>query len=237
MKRIQFGAVIVAAALSAAWLDVAKAADLPLKAPVPMVAPQYNWTGFYIGVQGGYGWGWPQFDLPFPVYLQQQWPANGGFGGGMIGANYEFGASHVVVGLEGEWSGADLSGKTVDPFGFAHSSTLNEFGSIDGRLGFALTGYAWDHIMLYIVGGAAFGDPKQTVTTPTGTASFSGGDKTGYDFGAGVEYGVTANWTLRGEWRMYGFTTSSYGANVVVPIAYGAKETVNVARFGVAYKF
>lgn len=210
---------------------------MPIKAPAPP-PPMYDWTGFYVGLQGGYGWGWPEFDLPFPTFMQQAWPANGLFGGAMAGYNYEFGASHIVLGVEGEYSAGDLSGNVIDTFGFSHTATVKNIGSIDARFGLALTGMYWDHMMLYLIGGAAFGDPTQTFTTPLGTASFDGGDHDGWDFGSGIEVAVADHWTVRGEWRMYGFTSASLPLSPVLPgIHFGAKETINVARAGVAYKF
>jgi outer membrane immunogenic protein len=252
MKRTSLGAVCVSAilfSLAAAPLHSAMAADLGVKAP-PAPPPDYNWTGFYAGVQGGYGWGTPEWDNSSATSWAYSWRADGGFGGGMIGANYEFTKAHIVVGIQGEYNGASLSGSNTDTgaapnpdFGNRHSATLNSFGSVDARLGIALTGFAWDRTLLYLIGGAAFGDPRQTFTTPGGASvTFNGGEKNGWDFGAGLDYALTANWILRGEWRMYWFTPSSFGptAGVVnsgVTVPFAARETVNTARAGIAYKF
>ena len=64
--------VVVAAAIAAfGFVGSASAADMPVKGPVykaPMYAPTpvYNWTGFYIGLNGGVGIGRTTGDL-FPV--------------------------------------------------------------------------------------------------------------------------------------------------------------------------
>jgi outer membrane immunogenic protein len=238
-KRILLGAVCVSAILFAAPLRSASAADLGLKAPMAPV-PQYSWTGFYIGGQGGYGWNYAEFDNLAPApFLNQEWSGDGGFGGGMIGANYELGASHIVVGVEGEYNGADLSGKSIDPFGNSHSVTLKSFGSAGGRLGFDLTGPGWGKSLLYIVGGAAFGDASQTFTTGLAgpSVTFASGNTVGWAFGAGVEFAVTDHWLVRCEWRMYDFDIASFPANAVVPVAYSTRDTLNTARLGVSYKF
>ena len=236
MKRILLGSVCVSALLLAPPLLTAQAADMGVKPP-PAPPAEYNWTGFYIGVQGGYAAGWSEYDTATP-YLANAFFGGGGFGGGTVGFNYEFGATHVVAGVEGEFNGASITGSNVDVFGNSHSTSLHEFGSVDLRLGWALTGFAWDRMYLYMVGGAAFGDPNQTFKTPSGlSTSFSSGDSTGWDFGAGVEYAVTANWTVRGEWRMYDFGSASFSPNTIIPVQHGSKDTINTGRLGVAYKF
>jgi len=245
MRRTLFGAVTVSALLSAASLNTASAADIgvPGKAP-PGPPPAYDWTGFYLEVHGGYAAGWPEFDVPPATgSIGNTWRASGGFGGGAIGYNYEFGASHIVAGLQAEWNGSSIKGNTVDNIPgllAAHTATLNEFGSVDARLGFALVGFPWDKILLYMIGGVAFGDPNQTATKGGASFSFSGGDSTGWDFGAGLEFAVTQNWTVRGEYRQYNFskTSLSAGGFLAAPFSpFGTQETVQTGRAGIAYKF
>jgi len=236
LKRIPIGVVCVSAVLFAAPLPAARAADMEIKAPT--ASPEYNWTGFYLGVQGGYGWSYPEYDTTAP-YIAQQWPVNGGFGGGTIGANYQFGATHVVVGVEGEWNGGDLTGRVVDVAGNSHSGTLTSFGSVGGRLGIALNGYAFDRDLIYIVLGAAFGDARQTFTVGAAgpSTSFASGNDVGVAFGFGVEVAVTNNWTVRGEWRMYDMLDTFFAANAVIPVAYSSHYTLNTGRLGIDYKF
>jgi outer membrane immunogenic protein len=247
MKRISLvGAVCVSAVLFAAQLGIANAADLAVKGPAP-VPPAYNWTGFYIGAQGGYGWSYSEFDFPptaFPIAVTSTWNSNSWVAGGVVGAQYELGASHIVVGIEGEWNAANFKGNAgLDPFGFAHSSSLDSFGSANAKLGWALVGFPWERSLLYVVGGAAWGDPKQTIFVPAGAAaSFNGGQRTGWDIGAGIDFGLTPNWVLRGEWRMYGFNGSNVAPGAPFAAALGTNlgathDTVNLARAGILYKF
>jgi outer membrane immunogenic protein len=85
--------------LAAALLSVAtaaSAADIPArpytKAPPPLVSPAYNWSGFYIGAMGGYGW--------------DSGDSSGGFGGGTIGYNWQLPGSQFVFGIEVDAAGA-----------------------------------------------------------------------------------------------------------------------------------
>jgi outer membrane immunogenic protein len=240
---------------------------LGVKAPVvPAPPPSYNWTGFYIGGEGGYAWAYPDITFDSGPLTQQSvsFPNRGGFGGGFIGYQYEFGWTHIVAGIEGEYNASSIKGTATssltgslagvpNTITYGQSATLNSFGSVDGRIGWALTGMYFDHMLLYITGGVAFGDPKQTITALSstipapafgvGTATFDGGAKTGWDFGAGIDYWLTANWIFRGEWRMYNFPSENVTISGTLVGAFPAAglvnttETVNVARAGVMYKF
>jgi len=246
MKRISLvGAVCVSAVLFAAPWGTANAADLAVKAPAP--PPDYNWTGLYGGAQGGYAWSYYEFDFPptaFPVAVTQSWNSKGFAGGGVVGGQYELGASHIVVGVEGEWNGSDLKSKNnADVLGFIHNASLDSFGSANAKLGWALVGFPWSRSLLYVVGGAAWGDPKQTIMTPAGvSATFNGGERSGWDFGSGIDFAMTQNWILRGEWRMYGFNGSTVAPGKPFSTAFGSNsasthDTVNLARAGILYKF
>ena len=243
MRRALFGAIVVSGLISAASLGTA--ADLGVKAPpTPAPPPAYDWTGFYLEAHGGYAVGWPEFDVPPSTgSIGNTWSATGGFGGGAIGFNYEFGASHIVAGLQAEWNGSSINGSTVDNIpglGLNHTASLNEFGSVDARIGWALVGFPWDKILLYMIGGVAFGDPSQTIAKGATSITFSGGESPGWDFGAGLEFAITQNWTFRGEYRQYNFSKASFGANALVaPVAasFGTQETVQTGRAGIAYKF
>jgi outer membrane immunogenic protein len=267
MKRILCGAVVVSAVLLAASLRTASAADLGVKAPAPPpVVPAYDWTGFYIGGEGGYAWAYPDLTVDSGPLTQQSvsYANHGGFGGGFIGAQYEFMPSHIVVGLEGEFNGSSIKGTATSSLTGSlagvpstvtvnQSGSLNSFGSVDARVGVSLVGMYWDKMLLYITGGVAFGDPKQSLTAVSstiaapafavGTASFDGGSKTGWTFGAGIDFALTNNWIVRGEWRMYNFPSEnvSFSGTLIgaAPAAglVNTTETVNVARAGVMYKF
>jgi len=209
------------------------AADLPMKAPPMVAAPlAYNWTGFYAGVQGGYGWGHPDYFVPSTGF-DHSWSATGGFGGGFLGYNIQM--SNFVFGLQGEYNAADIKGSQINTFGNNQSAKLSSFGSIDGRIGLA-----WDRVLLYAIGGVAFGDPRQTFTIGTAgpSTTFSGGKHTGWDLGGGLEYAFTNNWATRLEYRYYKFGSATVQPDgVVLGAVHVQKENVNTVRVGLAYKF
>jgi outer membrane immunogenic protein len=160
----------------------ALAADLPSRrAPAPIIAavPLFTWTGFYVGVNAGYGWntndsitvGGVRFDLD----------DEGGFiGGGQVGYNYQIGS--FVVGLEGDIQYADFGGS--DRFDFDGDGVFDDdfnrsdwFGTVRAR-----AGVAFDRALVYATGGFAFAD-----------------DATGWTVGGGLEYAFTNNLSAKVE--------------------------------------
>jgi outer membrane immunogenic protein len=128
---IRFASCTTAAALLS---FPALAADVPIynPAPAPMVSPTpiaYNWTGFYIGAHGGFGW---------PDILESDDDDGGAVIGGQLGVNWQFGG--FVVGVEGDGSWVD-------------------FGPVDNMESIRLRGgFAIDRLLIYATGGAAFED-------------------------------------------------------------------------------
>src|SRR5262245_4239197 len=99
----------------AAWLLsplTAHSADLAVKAPPAPVAAVYNWTGFYVGVNGGWGWGQQDpFNLLPGRFDRDSFNINGGLVGGTFGAQIQQGA--VVLGFETDLDWADITGHRV----------------------------------------------------------------------------------------------------------------------------
>lgn len=190
-----FISTIAAAAFATA--SSALAADIPVKAPppAPLPVPVMNWTGFYIGINGGYSWGHSSRDVIFtnpatgavivtPVGLAGTGGANidGGVFGGQIGYNWQM--TNWVFGLEtdAQWTGqrgsaslvcAGLTcvpGATFLPAGAVGTTALVDqklewFGTLRGRVG-VLFSPSW---LLYVTGGGAYG----TVKTDLALASFT----------------------------------------------------------------
>ncbi len=186
MKQLLLAGV---AALSAA--TAASAADMqarPYKAPPPaaMISPAYNWSGFYIGAMGGYGWGTDS--------------GSGGFGGGTVGYNWQFPGSQFVFGIEVDAAGASIKDSFTEDLGgglLLHSdSKINSFGSVTGRAGFAM-----DAVLLYAKGGFAWANNKTTFSVPDlGATSSDSHTHTGYTLGGGLEYLFTPSWSAKAEY-------------------------------------
>jgi outer membrane immunogenic protein len=145
MKRVVFAFVALAATTA-----IAAAADLARRAPnypapAPVYAPIFNWTGFYIGINGGGDFGSSNWDSTGSRNV------SGGLIGGTVGYNYQFG--QVVAGVEGDvdWSGINGTTNNSCPLGCKTSNTW--LATVRGRLG-----YAADRLMPFITGGAAFSD-------------------------------------------------------------------------------
>lgn len=213
MKRHLYCGV-VAAAVSIAYQ--AHAADMPVKAPISQPALEYNWTGFYIGINGGGGWGhkdWQFVDTvpgggsSIPVGSNEGGhDVNGGLAGGQIGANWQTG--HLVLGAELQWDWADLKGQHLTPvFGNLLQTTVESEGTFTGRIG-----YAWDAVLLYAKGGGAWvEDHYGRGFGPSGPIFAESRDTTmGWTVGAGIEYGFAAHWSVAVEYDYLDFGTHQF---------------------------
>jgi outer membrane immunogenic protein len=215
----------------------AEAADLPVpyKAPVPIAAPGYNWTGFYLGVNGGYGWG--QQD-PFNIITNRfdsvNIPFSGGTVGGTVGAQIQM--AHVVMGLEADIDWANIKGSsTVAATALGQSLGLfNASTSITSvSTARARAGYAQDNWLFYVTGGAAILGAKTDLTTAAGgpvcgtvgILNCSGTSRrVGAALGGGVEYAFAPNWSLKAEYL--------YIAAASLELSH-----VNEFRLGLNYRF
>src|SRR5215471_13790673 len=82
--------VLTAASLTLALAGIAAAADMPAKAPPPAAPPVFNkWTGLYVGINGGYGWGHSQQSTITNTATSGGYSQNGGLVGGTIGFNWQ----------------------------------------------------------------------------------------------------------------------------------------------------
>jgi len=192
-------AVLVAASASAF------AADLPSRRPPPVYTPVplFTWTGFYVGGDIGYTWGTDTHSNPAGAVFQAT--PQGEIGGAHIGYNYQI--SQFVVGLEGDVDGLSFRNTVGVPGGGVVATTIPIEGSVRGRLG-----YAWDRALFFATGGAAFAQVQHNyfnaagVSDPGNTYSST---RVGWTVGGGVEYALSNNWSVRGEYRYADFGRSS----------------------------
>ena len=190
----KFLALLGSAALSLGLVSVASAADMAArpytKAP-PMVAAVYDWTGFYVGVNGGWGSSRKSWDFLTPggafVASEGSHDATGGTVGGQIG--YRWQASQWVFGLEAQGNWADFHGRNQSLAfpAFTNDTRVDAFGLFTGHVG-----VAFNNALIYVKGGAAVtSDRYRSFATGTGIQVSNNVDDTrwGGVVGVGVEYG------------------------------------------------
>ena len=201
MKKFLLGTV----GLLALGMGVpASAADMAVKArpPAPVLAPIYDWSGFYIGANGGWGSSQKCWDSVAPALLigaEGCHDATGGTAGGQIG--YRWQASSWVFGLEAQGNWADFRGSNASTLfiGARNDSRIDAFGLFTGQVG-----YAANNILFYVKGGAAVtADRFRIFDIPTGLVVGTTGDDTrwGASVGAGIEFGFAPNWTAGIEYN------------------------------------
>jgi outer membrane immunogenic protein len=175
-----------------------------------------NWTGFYFGVYGGVsGATGSSFGL------------GGGLAGGTAGVNWQNGA--LVFGVEGDGGWAGLTG-TTNCLAAVYTCTASDnwLSSVRGRLGWTVM----PNVLLYATAGAAFGDVREAINS-NGNAS---GDVAGWSAGAGFEWMLVPNWSLKAEYLHY-----NVGTFVCVACAPGQAASVRFAfdtgKVGINYHF
>jgi outer membrane immunogenic protein len=257
-----------------AGLGSAMAADLPMKAgPPAMVAELFNWGGFYVGGNAGYDWGRASFyavetaPAPFlPIDVAAVSTASSprlkpsGFtGGGQAGYNWQAGG--VVFGVEADIEAFRLRSSITGTFPFP--STLP--GGVAGPPTVFFTpttsvatdwlftardriGWANDHWLLYATGGLAVTkmSSSQSVAqvAPFVFNTLASDTRVGWTVGAGFEYMLARNWSVKGEYLYLDFGSLN-GTGVLTPAVAGLGLTftnsmrliANIARVGVNYHF
>jgi outer membrane immunogenic protein len=243
MKKFLLGTVAAFAMVTSA-----SAADLAArpytKAPVA-VAQVMTWTGFYVGVQGGYGWGSSNevfFNGPNTAAFvgTQKYDTSGGFAGGVAGYNWQTGA--FVLGLEGDYHWADINGRSsvvnVGPpnLGDTYYTKLRGFGDVKGRLG-----YAAGPALFFVSGGAAVGDLQHRYD-----AALNGGaantfvqnnTRWGYTVGAGVEYMFAQNWSGKLEYSYIDLGKSTIQYSAAPANRSEWNDTFHTIKAGINYHF
>jgi outer membrane immunogenic protein len=204
MQKFLFATVGLIASGVAAPVSAADLAAKPYtKAPPPVVAPIYNWTGFYIGANGGGGWSHTCLDVtsfrgPVASFSEGCHDASGGTAGGQIGYRWQM-PQNLVFGVEAQGNWADLRGSNVSLFvpAWTNNSKIEAFGLFTGQIG-----YAWNNVLWYVKGGAAVTDDKFRGTVTTTGALFDSENDTrwGGAIGTGVEYGFAPNWSVAIEY-------------------------------------
>lgn len=215
----------------------AQAADLPRRSyappPVAMAAytpPPFSWTGFYVGLNAGYGWGSlgnvgnTTFGKPSGFVL-----------GGTVGYNYQI--NQFVLGLEGDanWTNINSTARTLvgGPPASAVVSTANVswMGTLRAR-----AGYSVDRALLFVTGGyagASLEHKYNDLTLAVGGSDSSW--RNGWAAGAGIEYAFSRNISAKTE-----YLYTSFGAQDLftgAPYVSRSELSISMVRAGVNYRF
>ncbi|HZR72792.1 outer membrane protein [Bradyrhizobium sp.] len=223
MKRVALGLLLASVAGSA------YAADLPAPPAVPytkapaIVSPATNWSGFYIGAMGGYG----------SENSGDQFAIKGGFGGGTVGYNWQFG--QFVVGLEGDGAFADINNSVTQVFpvvgAVTASAKVDALATIRGRFG-----VAFDQVLLYGTAGLALADTKLSASALGLTVSDSQ-TLTGWTAGAGIEWMFLPHWSVKGEYLYRSFGSQTFFASTVPGGISTGTLNINSGQVGINYHF
>ena len=230
MQRV-VPAVLSAMVASLGFAGTAQAADVPQGYMIPAPsASLYNWTGFYVGGQGGYSWGTFNVD-PRGADI------DGWFAGGQIGFNWQNGRSPWVFGIEVDSAFGnierDVDRITVTTFASAYSK-VNYFGTARVRVGYAI-----DRAMIYGTGGLAWAHSEIGLYADwrqLGAYATSDNSHIGYAAGAGFEWALSRSWTMKVEYLYTGFGAENYLAGTV-PGGINADLGFSTGRLGVNYIF
>jgi outer membrane immunogenic protein len=195
MKKILLGVLLASTAMSA------QAADLAPRpyTKAPVMAPVYDWTGFYLGVNAGVGLGRDRSQHDFgggpetSLYLQPL----GAIGGGQIGYNWQTNSflGPIVFGIEADIQGADMTDNRTNVNGvLQYNQKLDWFGTARGRIGLVN-----GPTLTYLTGGYAYGNVNTTGIAAGVPFAFSG-NRSGWTWGSGVEAALGGNWTGKIEY-------------------------------------
>ncbi len=179
----------------------AYAADIPVYEPAPMVAPvpvNYDWSGFYAGLNVGHAW--TDIDRDTGAF-QNSYEADGWFVGAQLGYNQQWGWFVGGVEIDGEW--ADIDGDDDGAGGTTDTTEIDWMGAANLRAGVAL-----NRALVFATGGAAFANFEQS-NDLVGTAS---DDQTfwGWTVGAGIDVAVTDHIVLGAAYRYVDFGSEDF---------------------------
>jgi len=260
VKKILFAAAIAVSSAALASMPT-HAADLAYKS-APIMQAAYNWTGFYVGLNGGGGMASADhLDPDGEFFTNTKFQQAFGTVGVQAGYNYQIGSA--VIGLEGDYNWVGLDKTKLFDLDNGRGSTANfkfsEFATLRARGGLAL-----DRTLLYVTAGVAFAHIQNTDAfdafdnqgRPQTPCCIAAEDKwkAGLAVGAGVEFALSQNWSVKGEYLYMMFedyeapllnhrdgTRSCTGNGINAPTLTNCRmnftESAQLARLGVNYRW
>jgi outer membrane immunogenic protein len=232
-KLLLVTASLVALSASAPAMAADLAARPYTKAP-PMVQAAYNWSGFYLGLNGGGGTSHKCWDLA--GVGEGCHDATGGTVGGQVGYRWQTGP--IVFGVEAQGNWADFTGDNVSVVtGNRNRTKIDAFGMFTGQVG-----YAFNNALIYVKGGAAVVDDKYSIVTNPGSALLASTDDTrwGGVVGVGLEFGFAPNWSAGVEYDHMFLGSQSYNFGSPAAAVFqtdNIKQDVDLFTARVNYRF
>ncbi|WP_105984946.1 MULTISPECIES: outer membrane protein Omp31 [unclassified Brucella] len=237
---------VILASIAAMFATSAMAADVVVSEPsAPTAAPvdTFSWTGGYIGINAGYAGG--KFKHPFSSFDKEDneqvsgsldVTAGGFVGGVQAGYNWQL-DNGVVLGAETDFQGSSVTGSiSAGASGLEGKAEtkVEWFGTVRARLGYTAT----ERLMVYGTGGLAYGKVKSAFNLgddASALRTWSDKTKAGWTLGAGAEYAINNNWTLKSE-----YLYTDLGKRNLVDVDNSfleSKVNFHTVRVGLNYKF
>lgn len=223
-KTIYASMALVLGANSAFAADLGPYGRSPGFSPPAYAA--FTWSGFYVGLQAGYGWGNTDASSGSLSNFNQaySYDTSGALGGVHAGINWQ--AQNLVFGLETDLELAGIDSSGIGSLGSTHTTQIDALGSFRGRVGFAM-----DRTLLYLTGGLAYAD------LTTSAPGISTNDwRTGWTFGGGIEHAISQGVTARLEYRY-----TDLGSDTFASGSTGQSEasdvTFSAIRAGLSWRF
>jgi len=248
MKKSILGLVAIGALIAAP----AMAADLrmPVKAPPAPIVPVFSWTGLYLGIEGGGGWGsvnWlDNSSVGCPPCVGVSHKPSGGIFGGEIGYRYQF--NNVVIGIEGTAAWADLNDtvSTASPLFFPTETETFKVRSLYSATG--QLGWAFNQALLYVKGGWAGANTNWNVNAPTAVApntpftATNSQNNNGWTVGVGLDYALMNNFVVGVEYDHFdlaysGFTAAVSNGGAAFLVTNPSRLTIDQVVGRLSYKF
>jgi outer membrane immunogenic protein len=243
-------ACLLSSAAAIGFAGAAFAADMPVKAPV-IAQTVYNWTGFYAGVNAGYGGGMKDWS-------GINYAAHGPLAGVQFGGNQQVG--NLVFGVEADLAWSGMKGTvtqqiavpfSVSDFHETFATKIDSVATAAGRLGIAV-----DRWLVYGKAGMAWAYETQTRSNISTVAGVPGAQtvliagtetRKGPMLGIGAEYAFLGNWSVKAEYDYLDFVspsrvdlsgtlTSLAGTTTNVRTFANIPERLHIAKVGLNYR-
>src|SRR5688572_5354134 len=190
-------------------------------------SPAYIWTGFYVGVNGGGGWGQSRHDFEAVGTTTGDYRISGATAGGTLGANLQAGG--LLLGVEGDMNWSDIGGSDSCPNpNFTCRTRAKWLATARGRVGYAL-----DRFLPYVTAGAAFGQIRANIPDFGSTRE----TETGFALGSGVEAGIVGGLSAKLEYLFVDLGKSNCGFSCTNTGVDEVRFKAHLFRVGLNYRF